>query len=141
MRREPSAKPRSATGSIAAYDAAQRPAEAAICRRLRAEIERALPDAASKVWHGAPVWFVGEIPVVGYDAVAKGGVRLLFWNGRAFGDPALAPIGKFDAAEARYGAVEEIDVAALRRWLKLAGTKLWDVSVIRELRARARKRG
>ena len=51
--------------SIATYDAAQPSSEASICRRLRAEIERALPDAASKVWHGAPVWFVGDTPVVG----------------------------------------------------------------------------
>ena len=121
--------------SIAAYDAGQPAAEASVCRRLRAEIERALPDATSKVWHGAPVWFVGDTPVVGYSVPARGGVVLLFWNGQAFGDPALKPMGKFQAAQAEFQEVSEIRVAPLRRWLKKAGTELWDVSAIRAQRA------
>lgn len=125
--------------SIAAYDAAQPAAEAAICRRLRAEIERALPDAASKVWHGAPVWFVGETPVVGYDVRAKGGVVLLLWNGQAFRDPALEPIGKFKAAQRRFEDASQVELAPLRRWLKQAATDLWDVGEVRRLRERARK--
>jgi hypothetical protein len=129
------------TVSIAAYDAAQPASEAAVCRRLRTEIAGALPDATSKVWHGAPVWFVGETPVVGYNVTAKGGVVLLFWNGQAFNDPALKPIGKFKAAQTRFGDASEITVAPLRRWLKQAGTKLWDVNSLRALRARAAKRG
>jgi hypothetical protein len=125
---------------IAAYDSAQASAETAVCRKLRAEIERALPEATAKVWHGSPVWFVGETPVVGYNVPAKGGVVLLFWNGQAFGDPALKPIGKFKAAQARFANADEIKVAPLRRWLKKAGTELWDVSSIRSLRAAAKKR-
>ena len=73
--------------SIAAYDAAQSPVEAAVCGKLREEIERAIPDATSKVWHGSPVWFVEDTPVVGYNVVAKGGVVLLFWNSQAFAMP------------------------------------------------------
>jgi len=119
------------TVTIAAYDAAQPSAERSICRSLRAQIERALPDATSQVWHGAPVWFVGDTPVVGYSVPAKGGVSLLFWNGQAFGDPALEPMGKFQAAQMRYGDVSEIEVAQLRRWLAKAGTELWDVSSVR----------
>jgi len=125
------------TTSIPAYDAAQRTAEASICRRLRKEIERALPAASSKVWHGAPVWFVGETPVVGYNVAAKGGVVLLFWNGRAFEDPALTPIGKFKAAQVRFGAASEIEPAPLRGWLKRAGTEIWDTSALLRKRARA----
>jgi hypothetical protein len=128
------------TTSIAAYDAAQSPAEASVCRRLRAEIERALPDATSKVWHGAPVWFVGETPVVGYNVPVKGGVVLLFWNGQAFGDPALKPMGKFKAAQARFGDVSEIKPTPLRRWLKRAGTEIWDVDSIRKPRPRSTRR-
>lgn len=89
------------TASIAAYDAAQSAAEASICKRLRTEIERALRDAASKIWHGAPVWFVGETPVVGYSVPARGGVVLLFWNGQAFGDPALKAMGKVQGGAGR----------------------------------------
>ena len=124
-------KDRADRRSIAAYDAAQSAAEASVCRRLRAEIERALPDATSKVWHGAPVWFVGNTPVVGYSVPASGGVALLFWNGQAFGDPALKPMGKFKAAQIQFEDAPEIKVALLRRWLKKAGTELWDVSSIR----------
>ena len=128
------------TVTIAAYDAAQPSAERSICRSLRAQIERALPDATSKVWHGAPVWFVGDTPVVGYSVPAKGGVSLLFWNGQAFGDPALKPMGKYKAAQIRYGDVSEIQVAPLRRWLRKAGVELWDVSSVRG-RGRAQGRG
>ena len=126
--------------SVAAYDAAQHTAEAAICRSLRAEITRALPEATSKVWHGAPVWFVGETPVVGYSVPARGGVSLLFWNGQAFNEPSLKAMGKFKAAQADFAAVSEIKAAPLRRWLKKAGTELWDINSIRHLRSRAQKR-
>jgi hypothetical protein len=128
------------TVSIAEYDSAQSPPQASVCRKLRAEIERALPEATSKVWHGSPVWFVGDTPVVGYNVAAKGDVVLLFWNGQAFGDPALEPIGKFKAAQIQFGAVSQIKVTPLRRWLKKAGTDIWDVSGIRRQRARAQKR-
>jgi hypothetical protein len=137
MKPQPVSKSVRATMSISAYDAAQRAAEASICRRLRKEIERALPKASSKVWHGAPVWFVGDTPVVGYNVAAKGGVVLLFWNGRAFEDPALTPIGKFKAAQAHFGAASEIEPAPLRGWLKRAGTQIWDTSAILRKRARA----
>jgi len=125
---------------IAAYDASRPAREAAICRRLRTEIAATLPDATSKVWHGAPVWFVGETPVVGYSVPARGGVALLFWNGQAFDEPALHPMGKFQAAQVDYGSVEEIEVTPLRRWLRKAGKQLWDVSVIRARRAAASKK-
>lgn len=125
------------TASIAAYDAAQSAAEASICKRLRTEIERALPDAASKVWHGAPVWFVGETPVVGYSVPARGGVVLLFWNGQAFGDPALKAMGKFKAAQVEFKAVSEIRVTSLQRWLRKAGTELWDIRSVRQERGKA----
>lgn len=125
-----------AGATIAAYDAAQPKVEGAVCKRLRAEIERALPKVMSKVWHGSPVWFVGETPVVGYNVAAKGGVVLLFWNGRAI-DDSLEPIGKFKAAQARYATVADIQEAPLRRWLKKAGTDIWDTSEVRRARARA----
>jgi hypothetical protein len=140
MQQKQSSKPDRATVSIAAYDAAQPVAEASVCRRLRAEIERALPTATSKVWHGAPVWFIGGTPVVGYNVAAKGGVVLLFWNGQAFEDPALKPIGKFKAAQAQFGDASEIAVAPLRRWLRKAGEEIWDISSIRRRRSRATRR-
>lgn len=138
MQSKRSSKKGRAVVSIAAYDAAQPAAEAAICRRLRTEIERALPDAASRVWHAAPVWFVEDTPVVGYSVPARGGVALLFWNGQAFGDPALRAMGKFKAAQIRFEDVSEVKAAPLRRWLKKAGTEIWDVSSIRRIRRKKR---
>ncbi|HET6204500.1 MAG TPA: DUF1801 domain-containing protein [Planctomycetota bacterium] len=130
-------KDRAAMRSIAAYDAAQSPVEAAVCGKVRDEIERALPDATSKVWHGSPVWFVGDTPVAGYNVTAKGGVVLLFWNGQALADRALEPIGKFKAAQTRFTEVSQLKTAPLRRWLKKAGTELWDISSVRKQRKRA----
>jgi hypothetical protein len=105
--------------TLAAYSTAQPPALRAICEVLRAAIEAALPKASSKIWHGSPVWFLGENPVVGYDATKKG-VNLLFWNGQAFDEPALTPVGQHRAARATFGYVAEVDAKALRRWLASA---------------------
>lgn len=131
-----STRVRSGTDPITAYAAGLSAGDAAICRAWCAEIDGALPGATSRVWHGAPVWFVGDTPVVGYDAIKAGGVRLLFWNGKAFGDSTLTPIGKFQAAHLKFDAVAEIDATSLRRLLKRAGKELWDHSTIRGRKAR-----
>jgi hypothetical protein len=110
---------------VAAYSRAQPPDTRAICEQLRELIDAALPRASSKVWHGGPVWFVGENPVVGYDATQKG-VRLLFWNGQAFDEPGLEPVGKHRAAHAVFAHAAEIDAKLVRRWLKKAGTDVFD---------------
>lgn len=111
---------------IAEYGRSLAAEYAAICEALRAEIEGVLPKAVGKIWHGSPVWFVGENPVVGYNVTAKKGVNLLFWNGQAFKEPALQPAGKFQAAQIQFTQVADIDRAALRRWLKKAGQEIWD---------------
>src|SRR5262245_47101791 len=59
--------------------------DASICRALRAEIDAALPNATSEIWHGSPVWFIEENPVVGYNVTQKH-VNLLFWSGQSFGE-------------------------------------------------------
>jgi len=35
-----------------------------IYEALRKEIETTLPEATSKVWHGHPVWFLQDNPIV-----------------------------------------------------------------------------
>ncbi len=114
------------TQAITRYADSQNAAQAAVCRALRTEIEAALPKATSKIYHGSPVWFVGENPVVGYNVTAKKGVNLLFWNGQSFGEPTLEASGKFSAAQIQYTDVVQIDSPALRRWLKRAGTDIRD---------------
>jgi hypothetical protein len=81
---------------IAAYSQAQPLALRLICGLLRELIDKALPKVTSKVWHGSPVWFMGDNPVIGYNATAKT-VNLLFWNGQAFDETGLQPVGKYRA--------------------------------------------
>jgi hypothetical protein len=102
------------------------PKQAAVIACLRAAIETALPKAAVRIWHGMPVWFIGENPIVGYS-FRYTIVRLRFWNGQSFGDPRLVAVGKFRAAQIRYRDVTDIDMKALRRWLKIAKTDIWDM--------------
>src|SRR5262245_5069172 len=110
---------------IAAYSQAQPLELGAICDLLRELIVTALPKATSKVWHGSPVWFIDDNPVVGYNATAKG-VNLLFWNGQAFDEPGLKPVGKYRAAQAIFRDAAEIDPTVIRRWLKKAKSDVFD---------------
>jgi hypothetical protein len=110
---------------IAAYSQAQPLVFRTICDILRELIDAALPKATSKVWHGSPVWFIDDNPVVGYNATAKA-VNLLFWNGQAFDEAGLKPVGKYRAAQAMFGAVAEIDPKVVRRWLKKAKSDVFD---------------
>ena len=64
--------------------------------------------------------------MAGYNVTAKKGVNLLFWNGQSFDEPALKAAGKFKAAQIQFTDESEIDVKALRRWLKKARTDIWD---------------
>jgi hypothetical protein len=110
---------------IAAYANALSPPLGAICAPLRTLIDAALPDATSKVWHGSPVWFVEDNPVVGYSATAKR-VNLLFWNGQALDEPALQPVGKYHAAQAGFAGADEMDPKVIRRWLQKAKSNVFD---------------
>jgi hypothetical protein len=84
-----------------------------------------MPNATSKIWHGSPVWFIGDNPVVGFDATAKA-VNLLFWNGQAFGEAGLVPVGKYGAAKAAFGDAGEIVPGVVRRWLEKARSDVLD---------------
>ena len=125
MKKSPESKNALSNDPIAAYSAAQSPAFAAICDELRDLIAAALPKANCKVWHGSPVWFIDENPVVGYNATAKT-VNLLFWNGKTFDEPGLVPVGKYRAAQAKFADASEIDPQVIRRWLKKAKADVFD---------------
>jgi hypothetical protein len=118
--------PNAAVPEVDAYIKALPPALTAVCSALRRTIERTIPIATARVWHGAPVWFLGEHPIVGTCLKAKKYISLLFWNGQAFEEPTLKAVGKFKAAEARFEQTAQIDERALVRQLKKAATMLWD---------------
>lgn len=107
------------------YNRALSPADQQTCDLLAREIDKALLDAENKVWHGDPVWFLDGNPVVGYNKL-KGGVRLLFWSGQSFASSGLSPEGKFNAAEARFSSVDQVDKKALRSWLNECQDVQWD---------------
>jgi len=90
-----------------------------ICSRLMNEIDAVLPDAQSRLYYANPVWFLDNIPVVGYS-VSTCSVTLRFWNGQNFISRGLTSVGSFRAAEVKYHHADAINYAALRVWLEEA---------------------
>lgn len=109
----------------ARYSRALAAEDRAICERLAAAIEEALPEAENKLWHAHPVWFLDGNPVVGFSKL-KDCVRLLFWSGQSFDEDGLEPEGSFKAAEKRYTASGQVKRRDLRRWLEKARDVQWD---------------
>ena len=126
--------------TIAAYNAALSPAYAVICDHLATELDRGLPQASAKIWHGGPVWFIDGNPVVGYW-VRKPGVQLLFWSGQSFDEPGLKSEGKFKAAQIHFAALSQINNADLQRWLSKAALIQWDYKNIVKRRGQLEKIG
>jgi hypothetical protein len=112
--------------AVTAYAAKLDPQRAAICTGLQSAIDEMLPQATSKLWHGIPVWFIGENPAVGYTA-RKQGVMLMFWNGQHFAEPELEATGSFHMAQIAYNDASEISRDKLAGWLAKAGTSIWDM--------------
>lgn len=110
---------------ILAYNTAQSGENLEICKLLAQEIDTALPEAESKVWHRHPVWFLNGNPVAGYG-VLKNCVQLLFWSGQSFDEPGLSNEGSFKAAEARYTTVGEVNTADLAKWLEKSRSIQWN---------------
>src|SRR5215471_17621331 len=103
-----------ARNPIAAYARVQSPELRAICDKLQVEIDKTLPRATSKIWHGSPVWWIGENPVVGYNVRQKR-VDLMFWSGQLFDDSRLKPLGKDKAAQVSFQDESDIELPELRR--------------------------
>lgn len=107
------------------YNDALAPLDRDIADLLAQEIDRHLPEAANKIWHAHPVWFLDGNPVAGYSKL-KHCVRLLFWSGQSFDEPGLANEGSFKAAEARFTAPDQVNAIDLARWLGKARDVQWD---------------
>jgi hypothetical protein len=50
----------------------------------------------------------------------------LFWNGQAFDEADLQPVGKYRAGQATFSEAAEIDPKVVRRWLKKAKADVFD---------------
>jgi hypothetical protein len=110
---------------VAKYHEGLAEADRAICDELHKIISAHLPKATNKVWHGHPVWFLDGNPIVGYGKL-KGNVRMLFWSGQSFDEPALLPEGSFKAAEIRFTDVDQINEDDLACYLRKAIKIQWD---------------
>jgi hypothetical protein len=95
------------------------------CSKLRQDIDKRLATSQSKLYHGAPVWFIDGNPIVGYS-LKRGAIALLFWSGQSFKEGGLAAVGKHKAAEASFSDSGEIDDAKLAKWLAEAERTIWD---------------
>jgi len=115
---------------IADYHRRLDPDDRLICDLLADEIDRGLSEATAKVWHAHPVWFLDGNPIVGYDRL-KDAVRLMFWSGQSFAEPGLTATGSFEATEARFVDVSEIDTERLAVWLSESRVVQWDYEHIR----------
>ena len=112
--------------TIEEFNAAQNAQERPICEKLMCEINRGLPEAESKIWHGHPVWFLDGNPTVGYSKL-KDCIRLMFWSGADFEESALKPgTGKYKDASVRYTEITQINVKDLKRWLNKSTVIQWD---------------
>ncbi|MCV4625704.1 DUF1801 domain-containing protein, partial [Escherichia coli] len=102
---------------ICNYNSSQAEFDCIICDVLANEIERHLPEAEGKIWHGHPVWFLDGNPIVGYSK-QKNGIRLMFWSGASFDEKGLNVKGrKFKDASIFYTNAEDIKKRDLKRWL------------------------
>lgn len=97
-----------------------------ICDELAAIISSNLNFTENKLWHGHPVWFIDDNPIVGYS-VQKAGVRLMFWSGQSFDEPKLESRGeKFKDASIFYNSLDEINENDIKRWLEKSEAIQWD---------------
>jgi hypothetical protein len=110
---------------IANYHAALSAHDRHICIYLAEQINKHLLNASARVWHGHPVWFIDDNPIVGYSK-QKQGIQLLFWSGQSFDEPSLKPEGKFKAAALYLQAVEDLPADQFIHILEKAIQIQWD---------------
>ena len=112
---------------IETYNQSLKVEDKKICDVLAKEINSNLPEAESKIWHGHPVWFLDENPIVGYSKL-KDRVQLLFWSGQSFNESKLEVVGslKFKAAGYDYTSMEQINKSDIAKWIKKAKKIQWN---------------
>jgi|GEM_PF-243927 len=110
---------------VKSYNSLQSLTNQNICNVIMDEINKKLPDSKSKIWHGSPVWFIDDNPIVGYCKL-KDCIQLLFWSGQTFDEEGLKPVGKYKAAEARYTDTDQINRDQLSIWLTKSIKIQWD---------------
>jgi hypothetical protein len=116
---------RTTANTISEYNNIQSEGNKKICKILKQEIDKELKESKSMIWHGGPVWFLDDNPVVGHW-VRKEGVQLLFWSGQSFDEPHLEPEGKFKASQKIFLSASDINKIELQKWLRKSRDIQWD---------------
>jgi hypothetical protein len=80
-----------------------------------------LPDATTKLYHGIPVWCVGDEPTIGIKP-AKAHLSVLFFRGQRIADATgtLVASGSFEMASVKLASAADLDENALRTWVREA---------------------
>lgn len=89
------------------------------------QIEKSIPQAEGKVWHGHPVWFIAGNPIVGLT-LKKAGIEVLFWSGQSFPTPGLKATGKYKAAGHILVSLDISELERLKTWLIDSIAIQWD---------------
>lgn len=127
---------KSVAKTISEYNKLQPASAKRICNFLKLNISKSLNKSESKIWHGTPVWFINDNPIVSYSVRKNGVVSLMFFSGQSFDENDLKPEGKFKAAEIFYTDVKEIKITHLKKWLKKAATIQWDYKNIVKMKGK-----
>jgi hypothetical protein len=98
---------------------------AGVALALAHKFDQALPTSEAKVWHGHPVWFLDENPIVGFS-LKKVGLEVLFWSGKSFKVDGLKPVGKYQAAALPITTTDDVESATLTTALEEAIAIQWD---------------
>ncbi len=112
--------------TIREYNEGQVESVKEICNFLESNITKYLKKSESKIWHGSPVWFIEENPIVAFSVRKGDRVSLMFFSGQSFEEPDLKSEGKFKAAEIFYTDIKEIKITKIKAWLKKAEKIQWD---------------
>jgi hypothetical protein len=97
----------------------------AACDTIRELLDDALGREGSKLYHGAPVWFLDGNPIAGYS-IKKEGIAVLFWSGQGFVEPGLRAVGKYKAAELLVPEGRAVPVEPMKKWLAESKRVMWD---------------
>ncbi|HZK35581.1 MAG TPA: DUF1801 domain-containing protein [Aeromicrobium sp.] len=89
--------------------------------KLTQVLDGSLPEADGFIWHGHPVWMVGDSPIAAFKAHSAH-VTFMIWKGQLLTDRSglLQPAGSSEMANLKVSSVDEVDENVFANWLHQA---------------------
>ena len=89
--------------------------------KLTQVLDGSLPEADGFIWHGHPVWMIGDSPIAAFKAHATH-VTFMIWKGQLLTDRSglLQPAGSSDMANLKVSSIDEVDENVYANWLHQA---------------------